>query len=113
MKGKFKGFTLIECLVALFILFIIATFTLPALENILKIRDEQKSYMEFTNYSKTVSEKIISELLLNKGARVEFNSREYKVNYKIKENNGFKLLTVKVTRVKDNEEISYETILPK
>ncbi len=85
-----------ECLVALFILTIIVVFTLPALGNISNLRNRQKNYLEFTNYSKTVTEKIISELSTNREISIR-EDEKYAVDYDISSEGDFRKVKVRIT----------------
>lgn len=101
-----------ECLVALFILAIIVVFTLPALGNISNLRNRQKNYLEFTNYSKTVTEKIISELSTNREISIR-EDEKYIVNYDISSEGDFRKVKVRITDRESEMEQIYETIIPK
>lgn len=101
-----------ECLVALFVLSIIVAFTLPALGNISNLRNKQKNYLEFTNYSKTVTEKIIADISTGSAISIP-EDEKYIVSYDITSQGDFKKLKVKVLDKNSEREQVYETILPK
>ncbi len=101
-----------ECLVALFILSIIVAFTLPSLGNIFNLRKDQRDYLDLTNYSKTVTEKMIAQIRqMGEPYNIE-NSKDYKVDYNIRENQGMKILKVSIIEINTGREQVYETILP-
>lgn len=101
-----------ECLVALLILSIIVAFTLPALGNVFNIRSRQKNYLEFTNYSKTVTENIIAQISTGSAIAIPENEN-YDVEYELTKSGDFRKLKVKITDRDSEREQVYETILPK
>ena len=101
-----------ECLVALFILSIIVAFTLPALGNIFSLRKSQKDFLELTNYSKTVTEQMIAQIVERGQPYNITESKDYDVDYDIIDNRGMKILKVKITEIKSGRVQNHETILP-
>lgn len=101
-----RGFTLTEVLAGLFILGLIAVFTLPNINRALAIERNTQDNVGQVLYLKSVMSRIKGNLLENKDPEIGVEKKDgFTYDYKIEGQDGLEKLTVEV---RDHEEKSME-----